>query len=306
MASRLDLATAIAADQGGLITAAQCASLGFSAGAVDRLVKGGRWRPVFRGVYFTWPTLMPDRQRIRAALLSCGPAAVAILASAGILYRWPVLPDDPTVQVSLPAAGRRLDQPGLTARQLVLAEEDVTAVDGLAVTTPARTAADLLLRLPFEDGVAMLDAALNAGLLSPEHLDAASALVFGRRGAIQARESLAAADGRAQSPLETRVRLICRDDGLTPEELQFRVRDARGVLVAIADLAWPSRGVLVEADGRDVRSRPEALLHDRRRQNQLIALGFILVRFTWADTLHPRYVVQAVRQALAVGGRISR
>jgi hypothetical protein len=306
MESRLELAAGVAAGQDGLITAGQCEALGFSPGELRRLVGSRRWRGVFRGVYFTRPEIMSDRQRVRAALLSLGPAAVAVLTSAGIVHGWPVLPRDPTVQISLPGARRRLDQPGLTARQLVLDPEDVTTIDGLAVTTPARTAADLLLRLPSPEAVAMLDAVLHARLISADDLDAASALLYRHRGAIRARESIAAADGRAQSPLETRVRLICQEGGVPPEALQFPVYDENGILIAITDFAWPSCNVLAEADGRAIHSTPDALLHDRRRQNDLTARGFIVIRFTWSDTHRPAYIIQTVRRALAAGAARSR
>ncbi|SDY14214.1 Transcriptional regulator, AbiEi antitoxin, Type IV TA system [Micromonospora pattaloongensis] len=303
MTSRLDLARSVADGQEGLLTSAQCRQLGITPAEVARLVRGREWRGIFRGVYLTRPEVISERQRVRAGVLACGEPAVAVLTSAARLHGWPVLPDDPTVQVSLPARRRRLDQPGLAARQLVLADDDVMRLDGIAVTTPARTAADLLPRLPRTDAVAMLDAVLGAGLLTDEHLDAARALVYGNRGAVRARAAMDEADGRAQSPLETRIRLICRDGGVAPEELQFPVHDDVGSLLAVADFGWPSRNVLGEADGRAPHSTPHALLHDRRRQNALLALGFIVVRFTWADTRRPAYIVQTVQRALAAGAR---
>lgn len=290
-----------AREQDGLITSSQCASLGMRPSEVSRLVRSRVWRGVFRGVYITGPDVLTERQRIRAAVLALGPQAVAVLTSAARLHGWPVLPPDPTVQISLPAQRHRRDQPGLTTRQLVLSGSDVVQVAGLPVTTPARTAADLLLRLPRQDAVAMLDAALGAALLTPDDLDVTRALVYGNRGAVRARRWMDEADGRAQSPLETRVRLICVDAGVAPEELQFAVHDEFGALLAMADFAWPSRGVLGEADGKMPHSGPEALLHDRRRQNALVARGFIVVRFTWSDTLWPAYIVQTVRRALEMG-----
>ncbi|BCJ65862.1 hypothetical protein [Polymorphospora rubra] len=298
-----ETALLIAAGQEGLITSGQCLRAGLTHSDVARLVRTKRWQGIFRGVHLTTPGTVSGRQRVRAGLLALGPPAVAVLSSAATVHRWPVAPPDPTVQASMPAERRRLDQVGLTARQLVLADTDVMTVAGMRVTTPARTAADLLLRLPRPEAVAMLDAALGAGALTSGDLEIAGTLIYGNRGAVRARRSIRDADGRAQSPLESRIRLICVDGGVPPEELQFPVYDDFGVVRALADLAWPSRGVLVEADGRAPHSTPDALLHDRRRQNLLLTRGFVVLRFTWSDTKRPNYVVQTVREALKAGPR---
>ena len=136
---------AIAAAQDGLVTAAQCRAAGLRAYAVAGLVRRGMWQAVFRGVYATDDGPLTARRRIRAGLLSVGPGAVAVLTSAGVVHGWPVLPETPAVQVSVPGVRHRRDQPGLTARQLVLPDDDVTTVGGLPVTTPARGYAKLYM-----------------------------------------------------------------------------------------------------------------------------------------------------------------
>lgn len=297
-----NLLATLAARQDGVVTTAQCLSAGMAEGEISRRVRGGSWRRVFRGVYFVDGDLpvVPTRARIRSGLLAAGPAATAVLTSAAHLYGLPNLPADPAVQVSVPGDRSRLDQPGLLVRQLVIPDRDRAAVDGMRATTPVRTVADLVLRLRRVDAVAVIDGALRLGVLSPAELPLAAAMLRGRRGAIRGRRYLREADGRSASPLETRVRLICVDGGLPPEELQYAVRDDHGHVLAIGDLAWPSRRVIVEADGELVHGTAVALHHDRRRQNELVARGWIVVRFTWADLSRPGYIVAAVRRALAV------
>ncbi|MEV0392300.1 hypothetical protein [Polymorphospora rubra] len=306
MTTGYDTALLIAAQQEGLITSGQCLRIGLTRSDIARLVNTKRWQGIFRGVHLTTPGTVSEHQRVRAGLLALGPPAVAVLNSAATVHGWPTVPTEPTVQVSMPADRRRLDQVGLTTRQLVLDAADVTTVAGMRVTTPARTAADLLLRLPRPEAVAMLDAALGAGVLTGRDLEIADTLIYGNRGAVRARRSIRDADSRAQSPLESRIRLICVDGGVPPEELQFPVYDEFGVLRALADLAWPSRGVLAEADGRAPHSTPAAVLHDRWRQNLLLTQGFVVLRFTWADTRRPNYVVQTVREALKAAPRSAR
>jgi hypothetical protein len=299
---------AIAAEQDGVVTAAQCLAAGVSRDEILQRCRAGQWRGVFRGVYHINGAIadVPLRARIRAALLTLGPASVATLTSAAHLHRLPYVPDDPAVHVGVPAALRRLDQPGLVVRQLVLADADCREVDGLRATTTPRTLADLVLRLHRFDMVAMLDGALFQKKITGEDLAMVAGLIRRRRGAVRARRWLAEADGRSASPLETRIRLICVDADLRPEEVQYPVLDGNGHLLAVGDLAWPSRRLIVEADGALVHSTPHAVYHDRRRQNELSARGWTVLRFTWADVARPGYVVTAIRRALTAGATAAR
>ena len=80
--------------------------------------------------------------------------------------------------------------------------------------------------------------------------------------------------------------------------LQHEVRDNGGRFLGRADLAWPDRRVLVEFDG-DVHRDRDVFVRDLRRQNQLVAQGWIVLRFTSADVLgHPDDVVAQIRRAL--------
>lgn len=294
------LVARIAAKQDGVVSARQCRQAGMGWDEIVARYRSGAWRVLFRGVYDTRgaaPSLT-DRARVRAALLAVGPSATAVLTSAAHLLDLPYAPSDHALQVAVPAPGNRLDQPGLQVRQLVIPAADQQLVDGMQVTTPVRTLADLLLHLSRAEAVAMLDGAWHQGRINEGELSLVLARLRRRRGAVRARRLVAAADGRAASPLETRIRLACADGGVPPEELQYPILDESGQVLAVADLAWPSRRVIVEADGRLVHGGPAALYRDRRRQNDLAALGWTVVRFTWADLGRSGYVVNAVRRAL--------
>ena len=258
----------IAAEQDGVVTAAQCVAAGMSREEIVQRCRTGHWRGVFRGAYYANGALaeVPLRARIRAALLTLGPASVATLTSAAHVHALPSVPDDGAVHVCVPAALRRLDQPGLVVRQLVLTHADRLEVDGLRVTTMPRTLADLVLRLRRYDAVAMLDGALFQRKISPDELPLVGSLVRGRRGAVRARRRLAEADGRSASPLETRIRLICLDAGLRPEGVQYPILDENGHLLAVGDLAWPSRKLIVEGTGRwcTTRRRPSTTIGTAR------------------------------------------
>jgi hypothetical protein len=123
-----------------------------------------------------------------------------------------------------------------------------------------------------------------------------------RPGIVHVREMAQLADPRAQSPLESRLRLACIDGDVAPDELQYPVLDEVGHVVAIGDLGWSkgrARPLIAEGDGRAVHELPAAVLHDRRRGNALVVRHCDVLRFTWADALRPVYVQQTVRNALA-------
>ena len=99
--------------------------------------------------------------------------------------------------------------------------------------------------------------------------------------------------------METRGRLRCADAGLGPDDLQVEISDQTGLVLARADMLWRRHRLIAEADGAEFHDRPDALYRDRTRQNDLIAAGFAVVRFTWQDTLSrtrlPRMVLAAMR-----------
>lgn len=90
------------------------------------------------------------------------------------------------------------------------------------------------------------------------------------------------ADGRAESPFESRVRAELITARLPPPDLQHVIDDGDRFLARV-DLAWPSHRLAVEADGAGVHASAEALRADLRRQNLIVAAGWRLLRFTWAD-----------------------
>jgi hypothetical protein len=125
-----------------------------------------------------------------------------------------------------------------------------------------------------------------------------------RPGVVHVREAAAHADRRAESPLESRIRLACIDGLIPPDDLQYPVEDQFGGVIAYGDLVWLKRKrttkpLIGEADGREPHSRPKALLYDRRRQNAVVGRACDVVRFTWGDALKPTYVQYVVRTALA-------
>jgi very-short-patch-repair endonuclease len=158
-----------------------------------------------------------------------------------------------------------------------------------------------MLRTDRFTAVSLLDSALNRRILLPADLPSVHERIVGRAGSAKAQRWLTEADPRAESPLETRVRLRATDGGVAPDDLQFRVRDSDDRVVAIADFAWTGFRVVGEADGAEVHDTPAAVFRDRWRQNDIVRAGYIPLRFTWGDTVTPHYVPRTIRTAISHG-----
>lgn len=294
--------------QDGLITTRQCEKLGISPDDIKHWVRAKRWSLITRGVYLVDADLAGDdpmstRRLIRAGHLALGPRSVVTLASAAHLHGIEGLRPERYKRIHLSLAGpnarpRRLGLGTLVPHQFVLRPSDVVEVEGMRVTTAMRTVADLMLDSPRYEAVSILDSALNRGRVADEDLCQVDRLMYRRRGSKKARPWIGLADGRAESPLETRVRLRCLEGGVPPDELQVEITSETGEVVARVDMLWSRHKLIGEADGEDVHSRPSALFHDRTRQNALAAAGFTVIRFTWGDTLEADRIPRIVRAAM--------
>jgi hypothetical protein len=294
-----------AARQHGVVTAEQCRQAGVSQATVKRLCRAKQWTRLNRGAYLVNAEShdgVPRLSAIRAAVMATGPDGVVVLSTAAEVHGLAGLRRDNDIHLSHPGANahnRRPTEPGVQLHQLVLKPDDVTTVDGMTVTTPVRTVADLALRVDRLSAVSLLDSALNRRLLVPQDLERVRTRLAGRRGARRARPWISEANGGAESPLETRVRLRASDGGVPPDELQYRIRNRHGAVVAIADMAWLAARVIGEADGSEAHDNPVAIFRDRKRQNEIVKAGFTPLRFTWDDTRDPDYIPSVVRAAIA-------
>lgn len=160
-------------------------------------------------------------------------------------------------------------------------------------TLPLAPVDEVLLRalrcLGDDEAIVMVDSALNQHLVTTEELDRQ---LMGP-GSPEARARLARCDGRSRSAVETVARLTLRGAGLSVEP---------GVVIAgvgEVDLLVAGR-VVVECDGFAYHGGRREFRNDRRRDRELVALGYVVLRFTWEDVMqHPAQMVDSVRRALA-------
>lgn len=149
-------------------------------------------------------------------------------------------------------------------------------------------------------GVAAIDAALHAGKVTEAELVEELEVVKGWPASSLATCALAWADGRSESVGESLTRAHLRAAGImtTP---QVDVRDRDGSLVGRVDLMVDGRRVIVEFDGKIkyAEGGAEALFREKRREDRLRRLGYVVVRVVWADLYRPEVIVARVREAIA-------
>jgi hypothetical protein len=162
-------------------------------------------------------------------------------------------------------------------------EDEVQLVDGMLVTTPARTALDLACRYPVDSAVAKIDALARATKLKAADVELLADRYVGRRGIRRARLALDLVDAGAESPRETSLRLLLIRAGFPRPETQIPVYDEYGVLVAVLDMGWENIKVAADYEGDHHRSRTR-FNKDIRRHEDVTELGWIDVRVTSQDT----------------------
>jgi very-short-patch-repair endonuclease len=160
-------------------------------------------------------------------------------------------------------------------------------IEGIAVTSLVGTLRSCAQERPISEAVAVVDSALRRRLVELPSLRQSGAL--GR--------AIRLADPCAESVLESALRVLLAQHGLRPRS-QYVVRH-KGRFVARVDFCFPTQRLIVETDGRRWHDPSDVREVDRRRANACAALGWRLLRFTWADVLHnPQYVVATIGAAL--------
>jgi len=255
------------------------------------------WRRLFRDVYVHSEIETTHLVRCQAAALLLPPNSAISGDSAAHLHGCDLNHAASPVDVTVTPQIR--PRPGMRVRRAVLDPGDTVGVAGLPVTTLPRTAFDVARWAEPDEAVVTVDAILNLGRVSLEEISTYPARRATWPGALRARNVLRLAARGAESPMETRLRLLLVRSGLPTPVLQHRLEDDRGSVVARLDLAYIAQRLGVEYDGEQ-HFEPRAARRDLRRQNALRSLGWTLLRFDSDDVLHhPGRLVAQVRAALA-------
>jgi hypothetical protein len=229
---------------------------------------------LYRNVYMPKGYELTAATRAKAAWLWARRDATVAGLSAAALHgtKW--------IDAALPAELIRIGDAvhGIVIHRDNLVEDEVCVIDGMATTTPARTAFDLGRRGRHEIAVIRLDALAHATGLKPDDISALVDRHKGARGIVQLRNVVDLMDGGAESPQETRTRLLLINAGFPRPKTQIVVCNDYGEFVARIDMGWPEWRVGVQYDGPQHWTDPERHARDIDQQAELQALDWRIIR----------------------------
>jgi len=262
---------------GGAASYTRMRALGVTAHALWRARVKGQVERLRRGSY-----ALPDADLPMVAAVRLG--GVLSCTSAARYLDLPVLVAH-EAHVTVPRAwGHSRGVAAKVHRRALIPSEH----DGVA-TSPVRTVLDCARELDVREAVVVADAAVRLGLALRALQLAASVATGPGSGAI--RRIIGLVDGRAESPIETCLRLLA---------LPLAVVDLQVPIAGVGRVDMLLDGWLVlEADRFEHHSTRAHYRVDRRRANALAEQGFVLVRFSYEDIVHrPDYVVATIRLVL--------
>lgn len=218
----------------------------------------------------------------------CGSAAAALHGA-----KW--VDTDVPIEIALP---NRRAPAGVITRNTVLPDNEVINRGSMKITTVERTAFDLARSGGVRQAVARLDA-----LAAATHYQDADVRELARRHPrakeIQRLEAvLDLVDAGAESPQESRVRLLLMDNGFPRPATQIPVPGPDGLPRYYLDMGWQDIMVAVEYDGEHHRKDTPSYRRDIVRLEYIQSIGWIVVRVVAGNP--PREVVERVRRARAL------
>jgi very-short-patch-repair endonuclease len=278
-----DLLLPVFLAQHGLVSRRDVLRLGGSPHHIDTRLNRGRWERAETGVYRLAGFPVDWRAELLAPILSVDAPAVASHCSAAVLHGIPGFGRG-TPELTVPR-GTKLRRRGVRVHTSTdLERTRPTSIDGIPVTHLRRTLLDLARIVGDQRLLRTIEwgrrerAITWAGLIATLALHARR----GRPGIARLRRVILANVDRDQitdSDLELIALAVIREHGLPEPVLHHRVLDGDR-FVAEVDLAYPHLRIAIELDGavhldRHVRER------DLPRQNDLVLLGWTVLRFTW-------------------------
>jgi very-short-patch-repair endonuclease len=261
----------IAGRQHGIVTLEQLYRAGVTPDGVRHRVRTRRLFRVYRGVYAVGRRDLTQEGAWMAAVKASGPGAALSHRSAAELWALLKRGGGPA-HVTVPVLGGRNRRDGIRIHRSPSVASASTIRDGIPVTRPLRTLADL------------------RSMVEPAQL----------RDAIRAAEIANLPIGdyarliqRTRSELELIFLELIRRHGLPEPEINVRVERF------LVDFLWREQRLVVEVDGERYHRGEVARLADLQRDARLGALGFEVLRLGyWEIVNDPEGVVARVRERL--------
>jgi predicted transcriptional regulator of viral defense system len=282
---------ALAAGQHGVVSRAQLLDARLTPAMIDKRVVRGALVLLHRGVYAVGHASLRREGWWLAAVLAAGPGAVLSHRDAAALHDLRA-GGGTRIDVSTPRERSGTAKIRVHGRRALHAE-DVTTVEGIPVTTVARTLVDLAQAVAQDSLLKALGEAERQHKLDVRALEAASRRTRGRRGSGHAALEAALDEMRRQgttltrSPLEDRFIALLDAHDLPRPATNAHVTGLEG------DAVWRQARLVVELDGWDAHKTRRAFQRDRTKGNALAAAGWTLLRFTHDDVVRRPHEVAA-------------
>ena len=279
-----------AAAHHGVVSRKQLREMGFDDNAIRRRIAAARLHRLYRGVYAVGHTVLNGHGRWLAATLATG----GVLSHRSAAALWGIRPTAAAkvdVTVSHTSGVRSTSAIAVHRPRRAI---QATTHEGIPVTTPGQTLADLAMALPRRQ--------LEKAAEMAEALRLHVRIPAGHPGAKRLQEATAHdLTHTTRSPLEDAFLELCDAHGI-PRPLVNTVVEGYEV-----DFCWPEQRLIVETDGHAHHGTRAAFERDRARDARLTALGWRVMRFTErqvrTEARSVAVVVIAARAALEPGDR---
>jgi len=192
---------------------------------------------------------------------------------------------DPRLHVSYPNGCRAPRTVGVIGHHLVMRPDEIVELDGLRLTSPARTWCDLAGVIGFESLIAAADRAVwhRDPLTSIEELADMAQRHPGRRGRPIRLAALPWISDRSESRPETILRVRFVRAGLPHPAINVDVFDVAGVFVGRPDIAFPDYRESIEYEGDGHRTSRKQWYRDLERVPRFEAVGWHVTRAASPD-----------------------
>lgn len=262
-------------------------------------------RRLFPGVYIDAATRIELRSLVHAAYLWSPHGSVVAGLGAALLHRerW-YAPESVEREIDIYSVGTPHAADGVRVRRLAhaLPTDHVVTVDGVRVTSVARTAVDVARWEDDDDkAIAMIDAICNRGKTEVRAVAAVAAAMRGGHGVNRVRNLLRWCDERADSPPETRLRLMLLRAGLPSPTPQLIIYNEFGVKITKSDLGYEEQKVAIFYDS-ELHRQKSNWEFDAWVNAQLTELGWIEIRVTAQMMRSPQMLIRQIASALKRGG----
>lgn len=283
----------------GYITRAEFLASGYTDRDLRSAVRTGLLERIRHGVYVhkaEYSLLTPEQRHVvlvRSVADKLGPAVAVSHQSACAVHDLAMYghPLDKVHVTRLDGSAGRTEHGIVHHVGQVVSDDDIEEINGILVVKPARAVFETSTIGSVESAIVVMDSGLHKQVVTRDELVDLTERLWNWRGARGARYALSLADGRSESPGESRSRYLFRREGLPIPELQVPVHDANGLLIGYSDFGWLEYHHLGEFDGRikyggiagDQRSAQQIVFDEKRREDAMRSRLLGMSRWTWAE-----------------------